>query len=204
MIVTELIEVSKSRSKVYIDYEFAFVLYKGELRIHGIKKGEVLTEETYLAIMTKVLPKRAKMRCLNLLKDRSYTEHQLRDKLRQGYYPQDCIDEAIAYVQSYHYIDDADYAKQFITYQIAHKSRRRIEDDLRKKGISKELIDQAYIDLMEAGIESDESILIMHWIEKKQYHRDSASEQETQKLYQFLYRKGFSVELIRKTITSFT
>ena len=29
MIVTQLVELSKTRSKVYIDQEFAFVLYNG-------------------------------------------------------------------------------------------------------------------------------------------------------------------------------
>lgn len=38
MLVTQVTELSKSRSKVYIDQEFAFVLYKGELRLYHIKR----------------------------------------------------------------------------------------------------------------------------------------------------------------------
>ena len=40
MLVTQVTELSKSRSKVYIDQEFAFVLYKGELRLYHIKESD--------------------------------------------------------------------------------------------------------------------------------------------------------------------
>jgi len=67
MLVTQVTELSKSRSKVYIDQEFAFVLYKGELRLYHIKEGQQLSEEDYRTIMQEVLPKRAKLRAMNLL-----------------------------------------------------------------------------------------------------------------------------------------
>ena len=44
MLVTQVTEVTKSRSKVYIDQEFAFVLYKGELRLYEIEEGKELKE----------------------------------------------------------------------------------------------------------------------------------------------------------------
>ena len=51
MLVTQVTELSKSRSKVYIDQKFAFVLYKGELRLYHIKEGEELRTEDYRTIM---------------------------------------------------------------------------------------------------------------------------------------------------------
>ena len=89
MLVTQVTELSKSRSKVYIDQEFAFVLYKGELRLYNIKESEELRPEDYRTIMQEVLPKRAKLRAMNLLQGREYTTSQLRTKLQQGYYPQE-------------------------------------------------------------------------------------------------------------------
>jgi len=40
MIITDLVDFNKKRVKVFIDEEFAFVLYKGELNLYGIKVGE--------------------------------------------------------------------------------------------------------------------------------------------------------------------
>ena len=75
MLVTQVTELSKSRSKVYIDQEFAFVLYKGELRLYHIKEGQQLSEEDYRTIMQEVLPKRAKLRAMNLLQEENIRRH---------------------------------------------------------------------------------------------------------------------------------
>ena len=47
MTVNRIEEVSSSKVKVYIDEEFAFALYKGELRKYGIKEEKELTEAAY-------------------------------------------------------------------------------------------------------------------------------------------------------------
>ena len=125
MLVTQVTELSKSRSKVYIDQEFAFVLYKGELRLYHIKEGQQLSEEDHRTIMQEVLPKRAKLRAMNLLQGREYTTAQLRTKLQQGFYPAEIIEQAIAYVAGFHYIDDLRYAVDYITYHEDSRSKRR-------------------------------------------------------------------------------
>ena len=68
MLITQIEELSKSRSRIFIDEEFAFVLYKGELRSLRIRLGEELSEECYCRIMGKLLPKRAKLRTMNMLR----------------------------------------------------------------------------------------------------------------------------------------
>ena len=70
MTVTEIAEVSKNRSKVYIDGEFAFVLYHSELRRFRIEEGGSLSREDYRTILEELLPKRARMRAMNLLQKR--------------------------------------------------------------------------------------------------------------------------------------
>ena len=87
MVVTSITEMSKAKWKICVDYEFAFVLYKGELRKYRLKVDEDISEEIYREIVEEVLLKRAKLRCLNLLQSRDYTTEQLRTKLQQGLYP---------------------------------------------------------------------------------------------------------------------
>lgn len=201
MLVTQISEASKSRSRVYLDGQFAFVLYKGELRQLQIKEGRELTEECYRQIMTQILPKRAKLRSMNLLQSRDYTRKQLEDKLRQGEYPQECIEEAIAYVESYGYIDDRRYAGDYIEYHIQTKSRARIEADLMRKGIAKGIIREAFEELEDLGVVQDESAMIQALLTQKKYRADTATRQEQQKMYGFLYRRGFSPEAIMKLLS---
>ena len=201
MLVTQITELSKSRSKVYIDQEFAFVLYKGELRLYHIKEGEPLKEEDYRTIMEDVLPKRAKLRAMNLLQGREYTTSQLRTKLQQGFYPPKIIEQAIDYVAGFHYIDDLRYAVDYITYHEDSRSRRRIEQDLQGKGILAATIEEAWQAWRESGGKQDEQAMIRELLHKKHYDTEGETDwKERQKIYAFLARKGFSAEAIRKAI----
>lgn len=199
MIVTQITELSKSRSKVYIDQEFAFVLYKGELRLYHIKEGDEISLEDYNTIIKVVLPKRAKLRAMNLLQKRTYTEKQLRDKLQEGFYPQEILDNAISYVKSFHYLNDEQYALDYITYNEERKSLKQIEQDLYLKGIDRDTFRKAYMQWEENGGGQDEEKMISQLLEKKKYHKD-CDVKEKQKVYAFLLRKGYSAETIRRVM----
>lgn len=200
MTVTQMTGMSRSRYKVYVDGQFAFILYKSELREFDIEEKKEISESCYQEIMTEVLPKRAKKRALNLLESRDYTSGQLREKLRQGEYPSACIDEAIAYVESYGYVDDLRYAKDFITYHLETKSRTRMEQDLMRKGISKDIIGAAFEELEQEGTGQDEMAMIVRLLEKKKYDSRTASKQDKQRMYGFLYRKGFHGDAISRAL----
>ena len=110
--------------------------------------------------MQEVLPKRAKLRAMNLLQGREYTTAQLRTKLQQGFYPAEIIELAIAYVTGFHYIDDLRYAVDYITYHEDSRSRRRIEQDLQGKGIPAATMEEAWQVWREKGGEQDEQSMI--------------------------------------------
>lgn len=200
MKVTAFEELSASRSKVYIDGEFAFVLYKGELRSYHLCAGEEIAQKDYDEIMKEVLPKRAKLRAMNLLTKREYTERQLRDKLRAGYYPQKVIEEALAYVAGFHYTDDLRYACDYITGHEDTRSRRRIEQDLLGKGIDKATLEQAWDKWEEQGGRQDEAAMIQALLKKRGYDVEKAERKERQRTYLFLVRKGFSGDAVRKAL----
>ena len=191
MIVTDIRELDKKRSKIYIDGEFAFVLYKGEIREYKIAVGEDIAQSIYDEVMTVVLPKRAKLRAMNLLQKKDYTEKQLRDKLSDGDYPQELIDEAISYVRSFHYIDDERYARDYITYHMSSRSKNRIIQDLANKGIGKDIyqgiLDELYQEDSDAEIEQINKLLI-----KKHYDPDTTEFEDKQRIKAFLMRKGYS------------
>lgn len=200
MIVTNIEELAKSRSKIYIDGEFAFVLYKGELRLYGIKVGAQLSQNDYQTIVNEVLPKRAKLRSMNLLKSKDYTREQLKRKLREGFYPEAIINEAIEYVKSYHYIDDYRYCIQFIEYNAVAKSRQRMIRDLGIKGVDREVILKAMDELSENTSLYSEDALIRDLIKKKNFDIQTTDNKEKQRIMRYLYGKGFSMESINKAI----
>lgn len=202
-IVSNIEELDKKRSKIYVNQEFAFVLYKGEVAQYKLKKEHFIEEHIFYELKRKVLPKRAKKRCLNLLQKRPYTEYKLREKLAEGYYTQDIIDEAIEYVKSFHYIDDYDYACQYIFYHKESESRRKMEEKLSLKGINKDILNQAFIDSYYDEEEQQELEIkqVKKLLEKKKYDGEIMNWKEKQKIYAFLVRKGFSTFVIRKAMS---
>ena len=200
--ITKIEDLDKKRSKVYLDEEFAFVLYKGELSQYHIFLGNTIEEKVYQQILNEILSKRAKKRCLNLLQKKTYTEYQLRKKLKEGFYPDELIEEAVEYVKSYHYIDDYRYACEFIFYHKDTESRKKIEEKLRKKGISQEVLQRAQDDSYDDGEEENVELnLAIKLLEKKHYNQEIMETKEKQKLFAFLSRKGISISIIKKAMS---
>ena len=205
MTITDIVELDKKRCKIFIDGEFAFVLYKGELREYDIKSGNEISESVYESINSEVLSKRAKLRAMNLLQKKDYTEKQLRDKLQEGLYSQELIDEAIDYVKSYRYLDDERFARDYITYHMEMRSRNRILQDLTGKGISKDVIisimDELYSESEEAtgDIEAEQinKLLIKKHFDKDMDYKDK------QKIMAFLVRRGYTMDSIRRAMDEF-
>lgn len=200
MIISEIKELDKKRVKVYIDNEFAFVLYKGELRDYIIKEGQELSEANYQEIMDVVLPKRCKLRAMNLLQKKDYTEKQLHDKLSEGLYPREIIVDAIHYVKAYHYLDDERYARDYIAYHMSIRSKNRIIQDLLGKGISKDIfmpiVEELYVE-EDSDVELDQ---IKKLLIKKHYDPELTEYKEKQKIMAFLLRKGFQMSDIRRAM----
>ena len=210
MIVTDMVEVAKARYRISIDNEIAFVLYKGDLRLFGIETGAELSGEKYDEIIRQVLPKRAKLRLMNLLQTRDYTEKQAREKLAQGHYPPEAIDEALDYVKSYGYINDVTYCKKYLEDRILHKSKRKLKQELEQKGIGKDIFESCYKEVVSEGRVMDvmtsdqiECAQIERLLLKKKYDSENADYDAKQKMMQFLFRKGYSVQNIQKVMGEF-
>ena len=200
-VVTKIEEYDKKRSKVYLDEEFAFLLYKGELSEYKIMQGENITDDVYHKIVAEVLVKRAKKRCLNLLQKKNYTEYKLREKLREGLYSPEMIDEAIVYVKSFHYIDDYRYACDYIFYHKESETKKKIEEKLRIKGIEQDILQQAFGDSYDEGEELQTELeQADKLLRKKGYDYKSMDWKDKQKIYAYLLRKGISNSVIKRAM----
>lgn len=207
MTVTDIREYKvKGRFEIYLNDEFAFLLYKGELKKYNIVIGQELSLETYTDIFENVLIKRGKKRALNLLLKGDLPEKKLREKLAENLYPKECIEEIITYVKGYNYIDDARYARNYIGMNSSVKSRQVIRNKLLEKGISKEIIDEQIRlyyeeDELNTGVEEK---LLKKLLQKKLKGNYDVSYEEKQKIYASLYRKGFSISKIEKVYCEYT
>ena len=197
MYVTKIEPVTKAKYKVFLEEQFAFVLYKGELSRYKIQEGAEISQETLKEIKKEILEKRAKLRAMHLLERMDRTETQLRTKLQQDLYPEDIIEIAMQYVRSFGYIGDKGYAKRFLESRRNSKSKLEIKTALLQKGIAKEIVCEV---LEEYYNDQDESVTIQKLLEKKRFSAESATDEQKKKMYAYLLRKGFRYEDVRQVI----
>ena len=201
LIVTSIKELTKKRRLVYINYEPAFAVYTAELRKFGIKETEVVRKEAYDMLVNEVLSKRATVRAMALLKNKDYTRKGLEDKLKEGYYPDKCIEHALEYVSRFGYINDERFAENYVNFKAGNKPRRQIELKLKQKGVNSDIIrricDEFYMDNSDIELEQAKA-----FVERKHIDLANADYKEIQKVKAALFRKGFSMDIINKALDS--
>lgn len=191
--IEAIVPQEKGRAALHFENGMEVTLYKGEIRKFSLAEGACISGEQYQAILQETVGIRAKKRAMHLLEKMDRTEQQLYDKLKQNGYPDSCIEEAIAYVKRYGYVDDLRYARQYIRYHQSKKSRQRLMMDLMQKGVAKQLILQA----LEEEFDTDERKKIKELLERRHYKETGSDRKEQQRTFQFLMRRGFrSVDIL--------
>ena len=194
MMVTNIQDYTKTKVKVSLDTREDFHLYKREVVKYNIEVGQELSN--YELILNETLIPRAKKRTMHLLEKMDRTERELRLKLRSNGYPDVAIDEAIAYVESYDYIDDERYAHSYVRSFRDSRSRNRIMQDMYRKGIDRDVVDNA----IEDEYNVDEQELIDMYISKRKYSCDTATHKEREKMFRYLIGKGFELDTVRSVL----
>lgn len=202
MIIQEIIPVTKQKVRIVTDEQLAFVLYKGELSHYRLEEGMELPESVFREIQKEILCKRAKLRAMHLLNRMDYTEAELEKKLNQGEYTQEAVEQAMAYVKAFRYVDDSRYIEHYVSTYDQKKSRRQIEYDLMQKGIAKERI-HAFYETQSSDETVDEKDLIFAQLEKRCRNPESVDEKEVRKYYNYFARKGFNGSDIRKAFDEY-
>lgn len=190
MLVTKIEPVTRSKSRIYVDERRWCTLYNKELYRYSLREGQPVSDGVYGEIMGEILTKRAKRRVLYLLRSMDRTEQQLRQKLKEGDYPEEIIDIAIAYVQKLHYQDDRRYASNYVDYRKKNKSRLQLKQELYCKGIPADMTK----DILEEYSLDEEREAIRGWLRRKGYDPAEATPESQRKMYGFLMRKGFRME----------
>lgn len=141
---------------------------------------------------------RGKNRALYILQRTAKTEHEIRERLKRDDYPDEIINSIIEFLKEYNYINDMEYAKDYLKGKSKIKSHRQIEFELYKKGIKREVTKEVF-----GETDLDESLTIKRIIEKKKFEWESIGESEVHKLVNYLLRKGFSYEQVLTAVRGY-
>jgi regulatory protein len=183
------------RINVYINDQFAF----GISRYVGawLKQGETLSDARIQQLMDEDQHEKALQRALRYIAFQPRAEKEVSDKLRKIGFGEDVIGPVMLELREKNYLDDARFAQDWIESRSTSKPRshRFYTYELKRKGVSEEMIDQA---LKAAPAEEE----LAYALGCKYMPRYAGLSQEdfTKKMQGVLGRRAFSYDVIRKTI----
>lgn len=140
---------------------------------------------------------------MRLLEFRPRSVDELRRRLLQRGADKTEVEDVVVRLRDQKLLDDTDFAEQFARSKVlgAGASRRRIVQELARKGVARDVADSAVDGLMEReGIDPSAAI---HRVAARKWRSLAKLDDVTKKrrLYAFLARRGFSPDEIRSAMS---
>jgi len=199
MRITGIEEQKKNnkRCSIYVDDEYYCSVDKDILEELSLSEGTQLNEDEFNNIIEAIQYKSALRTALYMLARASKTEKEIKNRLAEKQYPEKTIIQVLRYLREINYINDEIYTESFIRSmrELAGVSRRSLYYKLAAKGIDNDIIQQM---LDEAEIDDYDSAL--KTARKKAAGMAGSRKEKALKLFSYLYRKGFGMEICRKVI----
>lgn len=187
---------NKHRYNVYIDGEYSFAVHADVLIKYRLLKGREINPQELEEILIAEELNRAKQVALNYLSYRPRTVEELRNHLLGKGFEGDHCHEVTSQMQKLGYLNDREYAKQWIQERKNARPRGKylLRQELLRRGIDKEIAD----DVIDQELTSDEAMQMIKTLVDKKYRNAHFSDfyELKMKMIPFLQRKGFSFELI--------
>lgn len=148
MILTDITMTKKGRCALFVDGEFLFSAHPDIFFATGWKKGREVTVEELEELRMASEERTAKDKALDLLSYSARTSRQLYEKLARKSDPEAAA-AAVERMEELGLVDDADYARRFVADKLNLKDwgLRRIEQELRAKGVDQQHVDAAIEEL---------------------------------------------------------
>ena len=189
------------RVSVFVDDQFAFGLSLDLAVEAGLRKGMALTVKAQEALLAKQQTHSARAAALNYLSYQARTAEEVRRKLRTKDFSADVVEDAVAHLETYGYLNDEAYARAYTRGRFAGRGYgpQRLRMELRKRGVASETIETVLDELEEA---EDVSATAEHHARKRweALARESDPRKRMKKTIDFLVRRGFSYGLAREVV----
>ncbi|MCK4224990.1 MAG: RecX family transcriptional regulator [candidate division Zixibacteria bacterium] len=186
------------RRSVFIDGKFAFGVDEEVVSRLGLEKGEGLTEQKIKNILIQKSENEAKEVALRFLSFRRRTEKEIKDKLKKKGLDERTIKSTIAKLKDYDLINDSEFATAWVKERLAYKPRGKklLRQELWKKGIKKDIINQVTEELCQ-----DEDKSASELLEKiKKRYKSLEPKVARRRMLSLLLRRGFSYEIAKNTM----
>ena len=198
MIITKL-EVQakhKDRVSIYVDGEFYCGMTLFSAMKYHLKEGVEIDKERLDFLKETTENENACEKGLKYLSKAQKTEKELRTYLLSKGFDSPNVNYAISKLKEYEYINDEKYAKNYIKFKSNTEGKKKIEFELKNKGIKDAIIQKSFEEFTfdDAPIRK----LAEKYLSNKQLDIKTK-----QKAYRYLASKGFSSEEIMPILNDY-
>lgn len=161
----------------------------------ALKEGE-MSKEKFKEFLKENDRQNAKSYLYNMIARKGRTIKEARDRLYEKGFHKDAVEYAIGVVSSYGYLNDEEYAKNYVSSAIRNKGEYRVKRELQLKGISDENMVDA-LDLMDSESEYESAYTLA---KKYLKSKDISDEKVKEKLFRYLVSRGYGYDLVKKVM----
>jgi regulatory protein len=168
----------------------------------GLFPGYSFEDHEWLSILQQAEAQACYDKLLDLVSRRPHSESEMRRKLRQRDYSKPLIQTTLDKAKESGLLNDAIFARLYIEEKerLTELSRGRIVADLRKRGIDRQAIEDAFYELEEdgqipTGDHEREKALRAATRKWEQLAREEDPYKRREKLLRFLAGRGFTADL---------
>lgn len=182
------------RYNIYVDGKYSFSLDEFQLVQTGLRSGLDIDELKLDELKSESDYGKNYIRAVDLISRRLRSEKEIRDYAKRKQWTVTNTERVIERLKSHGYLNDKVFAEAFVrSRQSTEKySKRRIERDLRQKGIAPNIIQQVL------PSETSDKNVITKLIQKKAHRYNDVN-----KLKAYLIRAGFDYDDVNQAISEY-
>lgn len=181
----------KNRVNLYVDDEFYSGIPAELVYLEHLKTGLEIDEKDLKKIIFENEKSKAMSRVTKYIGSSLKTQKQIMDYLRKKEYSDDTIEFVMSKLVEYNYIDDKKYAQAYVLTYGKKYGKLKLKSQLKVKGVSEEIIECVLEDNKVDSIES---------VASKYLKNKVMSYEVSQKLFRFLYSRGYEFDEINSYI----
>ena len=126
------------------------------------------------------------------------SEKECREKLYQKGYHKDEVEYAIELAKKYRFVNDEEYTRNFLSFYKDKYGAKKLAYKLTtEKGVDREIADRLLNESISEDYELEKCLSTAQKYIKQKHIEDKSG---AQKVYAFLYQKGFDYDTISKTM----
>jgi regulatory protein len=189
---------SSQRVNIFVDGEFALGISLSTLAAEGLFVGQALDEAGWARLEVAAQAEQAMRAAMRLIDARPRSAAELRQRLRRKEFPPEVAEQAVARLGELGLVDDAAFSRMLIESRQSFRLRGQIaiRDELRRKGVSRDVVDSALADADDPEAEQERAMAVARNALRR--YADAPDRLTFQRrLGGLLQRRGFSLNLIR-------